>query len=120
MPLVYLHDRAVGGTGRADSRDRRSACTDPCASATGWYRRAILVLIELDQVPEVPARLRHRLVRVVKGGGAERHVVPLDASHFARFAADARGGIDELADFVVALHPEAGRSAGMARDLFGL
>src|SRR6266404_5111813 len=74
----------------------------------------ILVLIELDEVPEIPARLGHGLVGVIEGGRAERHVVPLDTRHFAGFAADASGGIDQFADFEVALHALAGRGSGMA------
>src|SRR4029077_9439385 len=80
----------------------------------------VLVLIELDEVPEIPARLGHRLVGVVEGGQTEGHVVPLDACYFARFAADAGGGVDQFADFEVALHALAGRGPGMARNHFGL
>jgi hypothetical protein len=79
-----------------------------------------LVLVELDQVPEVPARLRHRLVSVVERGRAERHAVPLDASHFARLAADTRRGIDQLANLEVALHPLTGGRSGVPRNLLGL
>ena len=79
-----------------------------------------LVFIELDQIPEIPARLRHRLVGIVESGRAERHVVPFDARHFAGLAADASRGIDELANFVIALHSEARGWAGMAGYFFGL
>ena len=64
----------------------------------------VLVLVELDQIPEIPARLRHRLVGVVECRRAKRHVVPLDARHLAGFAADAGCRIDQFADFVVALY----------------
>ena len=53
-----------------------------------------LVLIELDEVPEVPTRFGHRLVGVVEGRFPERHIVPLDARHLAGLASNARRGID--------------------------
>jgi hypothetical protein len=80
----------------------------------------ILVLIELDEVPEIPVRLRHSLVGVVEGGGLERHVVPFDAGDLAGFAADAGGGVDELADLEIALHAQALRRTSVARDLLSL
>ena len=80
----------------------------------------ILVLIELDEVPEMVAGLGHCLVGVVEGGGSEGQVVPLDAGDFAGFASDAGGGVDQLADLEVALHGEAGRGIGVARDHYGL
>ena len=57
-----------------------------------------LVFVELDQVPVIPRRFRHGLVGVVEGGFAEGVTVPFQAGHFARFAADARGGVHQLAD----------------------
>ena len=73
-----------------------------------------LVLVEEDQVPIVPARLRHRLVGVAEDGFAEGEIVPLHASDFAGFAADAGGGVDEFADDGFALGVFAGDAAGVA------
>src|SRR6267378_7726537 len=108
-----LHDGPIGRTSCQASRigavHALIFAHEPLDRAIG-----ILVLIELDEVPEIPARLRHGLVGVVEGGRAEGHVVPLNACYFARFAADASGGVDQLADFEVALHALAGRGSGMA------
>jgi len=73
-------------------------------------------LIELDQVPVVPIRVGHRLVGVVEHGGLERHVVPFHAGDFTGLAADAGGGVDQLAEFLLALRSFAGDGAGVARD----
>src|SRR5579864_272848 len=78
------------------------------------------MFVELDQVPEIPARLRHRLVGVVEHGRSERHVVPLDARHLAGLAADADGRIDQFADLGVALHAISWRVPGVARYLLDL
>ncbi len=80
----------------------------------------ILVLIELDEVPEIPVGLRHGLVGVVEGGGLERHVVPFDTGDLASLAADASSGVDELADLEIALHAKALRRTSVARDLLCL
>ena len=118
-PVGVFHNGAVGGTGRKAS----GICA---VHALVFPHQPLdssifaLVLIEFDQIPKVPARLGHGLVGVVESGRAEGHVVPLDARHFARFTADAGGGINQFADFVIALHPEASGRSGMARDLFGL
>src|SRR6266403_2763028 len=108
-----LHDGPVGWTSRQAAR---VGAVHALILAHEPLDRAIriLVLIELDEVPEIPARLWHRLVGIVEGGRTERHVVPLDACYFARFAADAGGGVDQFADFEVALHALAGRGSGMA------
>src|SRR4029077_14953503 len=42
-----------------------------------------LVLVELDQVPIVPLRFRHRLVAVVECSFAERISVPFQTGYFA-------------------------------------
>src|SRR5450759_2375239 len=114
-----LHDGAVG---RTSSQAAGVGAVHALILAHQPLDRAIriLVLIELDEVPEIPARLGHGLVGVVEGGRGERQVVPLGARYFARFAADADGGVDQFADFEVALHAVAGRGAGMGRDHFGL
>src|ERR1019366_2997826 len=114
-----LHDGAVGGTSREAAG---VGAVHALILAHQPLDRAvrILVLVELDEVPEIPARLGHRLVSIVEGGQGEWQVVPLGAGYFARFAADAGGGVDQFADFEVALHAEAGRRTGMARDHFGL
>ena len=72
-----------------------------------------LVFVELDQVPVIPCRFRHRLVGVVERGFAERVTVPFQARHFARFAADARGRIHQLADLELAVQPGARDGAGV-------
>src|SRR6202163_4586410 len=114
-----LHDGPVGWTSRQTAG---VGAVHALIFAHQPLDRAIriLVLIELDEVPEIPARLGHGLVGVVEGGRGERHVVPLDACHLARFAADAGGGVDQFADLEVALHALAGRGPGMARNHFGL
>ena len=56
------------------------------------------MLVEENQVPIIPARLRHRLVGVVEDRLAERQIIPFHARHFASLAADACSGIDEFAD----------------------
>src|SRR5712692_10634122 len=108
-----LHDGAVGRTSRQASG---VGAVHALIFSHQPLDRAIriLVLIELDEVPEIPARLGHGLVGVVEGGRRERQVVPLDACYFARFAADAGGSVDQFADFEVALHALAGRGSGMA------
>ncbi len=114
-----LHDGAVGRTSRQTAG---VGAVHALILAHEPLDRAvrILVLIELDEVPEIPARFWHGLVGVVESGRAERHVVPFDACYFAGFAADAGGGVNQFADFEVALHTLAGRGTGMARDHFGL
>ncbi len=71
------------------------------------------VLVEFDQVPVIPLRFRHRLVGIVERGLAEGEPVPFQASHFACFAADAGGRIDQLADLELAVQPRAGNGSGM-------
>ena len=80
----------------------------------------ILVLIELDEIPEVVACLRHCLVSVVEECRRERHVVPFNAGNFAGLAPDARSRVDQLADLELALHTAAGTWSGMPGDLLGL
>ena len=72
-----------------------------------------LVLVELDQVPVVPLRLRHGLVAVVEVGLAEAVSVPFQTGDFARFAANAGCGIDHLADLLGTLHVRARHRPGM-------
>ena len=57
-----------------------------------------LALIESDEVPEVGVEMRKRLVRafLVRGHGFQ--IVPFLAGGLARFAADARRGVDVLGD----------------------
>src|SRR6266403_70702 len=66
------------------------------------------IFVEENQVPVITPRLRHGLIGIVENGFAERQVVPLHARHFARFAANAGGGVDEFADFIFALRVLAG------------
>ena len=72
------------------------------------------MLVELDQVPVVPRRRRHRLVRVVERRLLERHVVPLDARNLARLAADAGSDVDVFADLFRTLNTGTGNGARMA------
>src|SRR5262245_13078621 len=114
-----LDDRAVG---RARAQAAGILAVHALVFAHQPLQRAVrvLVLVELDQVPETPGRRRHRLVRVVEVRLLERHVVPLDARHFARLAADARRHVDVLADLFLPLHAGARRWAGVTGDLFDL
>ena len=114
-----LHDRAVR---RARVQAPRIGAMHALVLAHQPLNRpvGILVLVELDQIPEIPVRLRHRLVRVVESRRLERHVVPLDARDLAGLAANAGRGIDELADLQVALHSESRSSPAVSRNLIGL
>ena len=91
-----LDDRAVRG---ARAQATRILAVHALVLAHRPHQRPVVfrVLVELDQVPVVPRRRRHRLVRVVERRLGERHVVPFDARDLARLAADARGGVDVLA-----------------------
>jgi hypothetical protein len=62
----------------------------------------ILVLVKANQVPEIPCRIGHCLIGVIERGLAELVPVPFQASHFAGLAADARGGVHQFADVVIA------------------
>ena len=118
-PVGILHDCAVG---RAGAQAAGIGAVHALVLAHQPLNRAIfaLVLVELDQVPEIPAGLRHGLVRVVEGGSAEGHVVPLDTRHFAGLAADTRSRVYQLANFQIALHACARNRPRMGRDHFGL
>src|ERR1700722_13856 len=114
-----LHDGAVS---RAGAQAAGIGAVHALVFAHEPLDRAVpvLVLVELDQVPEIPACLRHRLVSVVESRRAEWHVVPLDASHLAGFAADAGCRIYEFAYLVVELYIETGRRSRVSRDLLNL
>src|SRR5256884_6741345 len=106
--IGVLHDGAVRGT-------RRQAAGLGAVHALVFahqpHQRTVFladVLVEENQVPVIPARFRHRLVRVVENGFAERKVVPLHAGDFASLATDAGRGVDEFADGVFALGAFAG------------
>src|SRR6267143_4498125 len=68
--IGVFHDGAVGGTSRqaagVGAMHALIFSHEPLDRAI-----RVLVLIELDEVPEIPARLGHRLVGVVEGGRAE-------------------------------------------------
>ena len=72
------------------------------------------MFVEEDQVPVIPARLRHGLIGIVEDGFAEWQVVPLHAGDFAGFTADASGCVDEFANGEFALRVFAGNGAGMS------
>ncbi len=118
-PVRILHDGAVGRT-RAQASGIGAVhalmlAHQPCEAAVG-----MLALVELDQVPVVPVRVRHGLVGVVEHGVLERHVVPFHACYFARFAPNTGGGVDQLADVRLALRAFAGNRSRMGRDLLNL
>src|SRR5215472_11469651 len=69
-----------------------------------------LVLVELDQVPIVPLRFRHRLIGIVEDRLAEGQAVPFQACNLAGFAADAGCGVNQFANFKLA--PDAGARDG--------
>src|SRR2546422_7942196 len=114
-----LDDGAVGGTRAQTSR---ILAVHALVLAHQPLQRAIVVLmfVEFDQVPVVPRRRRHRLVRVVERRLLERHVVPLDARDLARLAPDARRHVDVLAHLFFALDAAARHAAGMSGDSFDL
>ena len=61
-------------------------------------RAVLLVLPELDQVPEVRRHVGQRLVRPHLHRGFRRQIVPLLTGDLAGLAADARRRVDELRD----------------------
>lgn len=97
-----LHDCAVGWARRETSG---IGAVHALIFAHEPHQRAIfaLVLVEKDQIPIVPARFRHRLVRIAEDSFAEGKIVPFHAGDFAGFAADAGGSVDQLANGVLAL-----------------
>src|SRR5207249_10177035 len=66
------------------------------------------MLVEEDQVPVIPPRLRHRLIGIIEDGFPKRQGVPLHARHFASLAAYACRSVDEFADRKFALRALAG------------
>src|SRR5216683_992365 len=107
-----LDDRAIS---RACGKASRLGAVHALVLAHQPHHRAVfaLVFVELDQIPIVPPRVRHRLVGVVEDRFAERQVIPFHTSHLARFAADASGGVDQLADGVLALRALPGNGTRM-------
>src|SRR5260370_1351135 len=105
--ICVLHDGPVRGTCRQAPGLR---AVHALVFAHQPHQRAVFafVLVEEDQVPVIPARLRHGLIGIIEDGFAERQVVPLHAGHFASLAADACGGVDEFADCKLALGVLAG------------
>src|SRR5262245_7156375 len=106
-----LHDGAIGGT-RAQAPRILAVHALVLAHQPHEPAVAALVLVELDQVPVIPRRRRHGLVRVVERRLLERHVVPLDARDLAGLAADARRHVDVLADVLFALDAASRHAAG--------
>src|SRR5438445_1491338 len=107
--IDVLHDGAICGTGDQASR---LLTVHALIFTHQKLQSAVfaLVLVELDQVPVVPLRFRHRLVRIVEDGLAEGEAIPLQAGDLAGLAADTGGGIDQLAD--VKFAPDAGTGHG--------
>ena len=120
--LLKIHDavrvldnRAVRGAGGQAARlgavHALVLAHEPLESAVIAF-----VLVELDEVPVVPARFRHGLVSIVEDGFGEGQLIPLDASDLAGLAADAGGRVHELAYDFFALRARAGHRAGVTRD----
>src|SRR5256884_5478103 len=110
-----LDDGPIGGTRRETTR---GGAVHALVFSHQPHERAVfpLVLVEQDQGPVIPARLRHGLVGVVENGLAKRRIVPFHAGDFTSFAADAGGGVDEFRDGVFALGILAGHAARMSGD----
>src|SRR5262249_31690851 len=73
----------------------------------------VFMFVELDQIPVVPGRFRHGLVGIVESSFGEGISVPFETGYLARFAANARGRVYELANCKFAVQPGAGHTAGM-------
>src|SRR5580698_1891720 len=56
------------------------------------------MLVELDQVPVIPCRLRHRLVSVIKRGFGKGVTIPFQAGYFTCFATNTRRRIYQFTD----------------------
>src|ERR1039458_5616559 len=108
-----LHDRAVGGTSRQTAG---IGAVHALVFAHQQRDAAVftLVLVELDQIPVIPRRLRHGLVAVVEDRVGEGVAVPLQAGDFTGFAADAGRSVDQLAHQFAALDVFAGRWTSVA------
>ena len=72
------------------------------------------MLVELDEVPEIPLGSGHRLVGVVESGLPERMSVPLDTGYLAGLAADTGCYVYQLADFQLTLRAVARDSPDVA------
>ena len=109
-----------GAVGRAGDQAARLLAVHALVLAHQQHQVAAvavrLVLVELDQVPEVIGRLGHGLITVLERGVAEREVVPLQAGDLAGLAADAGRGVDQLGDLRLSFHADAGDGARMGRD----
>ena len=108
-----LDDRRIGGTGLQAAG---IFAMHALIFAHQQHHGAVvaLVFIELDEVPIIPSRFRHGLVGIVESGFAEGVAVPFQACYFAGLAADAGGGVHQLADLEFAVQAGAGDSAGVA------
>src|SRR6266446_654693 len=108
-----LNDGAIGG---ARGEASRVGTVHALILAHEPHQGAVFsfVFIEANQVPVIPARVRHGLVAVVKNRGAEGQVVPFHAGDFAGLAADASGSVDELADLEFALRVLAGNGTSVS------
>ena len=104
-----------GGIRRAGREAARVFAVHALVFAHEQHHAAVgaLVLVELDQVPVIPCRLRHRLVAVIKGGFGERVTVPFQAGDFAGFAADARGRVHQFADLEFTVQTGTRNHAGV-------
>ena len=114
--VLVLHDGAVGRTGPQAARigavHALMLAHQPGKAAVG-----VLIFVELDQVPVIPVGVGHGLVGIVEVGLLERHIVPLHASYLTGLATDAGGGVNQLANLVLALCTRARDRSGMGRDL---
>src|SRR5260370_42095326 len=109
-----LHDRAIRGA------SRQAAPISTVHALIFAHQQCdaavfALVLVELDQVPVIPCRLRHGLVAVVEHRLGERVAVPFEARDFTGLAADACRGVDQLAYQFGALRVLAGSGSSVSR-----
>jgi len=112
-PVHVLNDRAIS---RAGCKATRILAMHALILAHQQHHSVLgmFVLVEPDQVPIVPRRIRHGLVGIVEHRFAERISVPLQARHLAGFATDAGGCVNQLADFKLAFESRARNRTGMA------
>src|SRR5262249_27463149 len=111
--VLILHDRVLGRT-RSQAPWIGAMHALILAHEPGQRAVFALVLHELDQVPIIPRRFRHRLIGVLKRRLAKRQIVPLQARDLAGLASDAGSRIDQFRDPLLALGPFSRRWSGVS------